>query len=190
MLKRLAFTSIILLLLLIGSFFLLKRDLVLDYWARYFGEEDPREVIARVDTTYGQPKYRLPRKLVYKNLREGDALRYFDTISTDEKSTATIAFNSGLVLELKPNSILVLEKPKDGSSGEVVISFLQGNFEILQQGDKDKVILTKDNEAVDPSGTKIEPTVIPEVEELPTPMMNLRARLTCQEGPPSIFRLI
>lgn len=173
MLKRGLLYIIIFLLLCVGLFFIVKKDAILTWWETYLGDADSRQVVARVESTIGQPKFRLPRKLVYKKLENAQSLRYYDTISTNETSKVTISFLSGLVLELEPNSILVLEKPSDGQGADVVISFLQGNFNVIKKGNAGKVLLTKENKTIDTTGRNVAPIVIEQenilVEETPTP---------------------
>jgi TonB family protein len=183
MFKRILLAAIALVLLLGGTYLILNYETVLIMWDELYGPADTREVVGQVTRTDGHPKLKLPKKLVYKNLREQQQLRYFDTIQTDEKSSVTIAFTNGLVLELEPNSLLVLEKSEDGTNDGVVISFLQGNFKVLQEGTAGKVFLTKDSQVIDTAGrlppketiiiapelSQLEPEATPEEIATPSP---------------------
>ena len=169
MFKRLSLILLAILLVLGGGYLILNYETILSVWDEMYGPKDTREIVAQVTRIEGNPKLKLPKRLVYKNIRESQQLRYYDTIQTDEKSYATIAFTNGLVLDLEPNSLLVLEKSLDGESGGVVISFLQGNFKVVQEGKAGKVFLNKDSQVLDTSG-RLPPkeTIIiaPELDQL------------------------
>ncbi len=169
MFKRFLLLALALLLLLGGGYLILNYETVLSVWDEMYGPKDTREIVALVTRTDGNPKLKLPKRLVYKSIRESQQLRYYDTIQTDEKSHITIAFTNGLVLDLEPNSLLVLEKSQDGESGGVVISFLQGNFKVIQEGKSGKVFLAKDSQVLDTAGRlppKESIIIAPELDQL------------------------
>jgi hypothetical protein len=97
MIKRFALIALAILLLLGGGYLITNYESILDTWDEMYGAKDTREIVGQVTRIDGNPKLKLPKKLVYKNLRESQKLRYYDTIQTDEKSRATVAFNNGLI---------------------------------------------------------------------------------------------
>jgi TonB family protein len=68
-------------------------------------------------------------------------LRAKDTVSTDQDSRAVIKFNSGLRVELEPNSLIIVDDFGSGP-GQLELTFLQGGAKILDQGKGPKLNLS------------------------------------------------
>ncbi len=165
MLRRIVLYTILSLLFLIGIGVLMQRDRISEVYEYYFGEPDSREIIAEASETKGRVRFKLPRRLIYKKLRDEQKLRYFDTITTDANSSVLLSFKDGLQLELGPNTVMVLEKPEDGSGGIVLLSFLRGRYKVRSQGNSKSVI--KGTKALPKIGTLPEPKLIIEEEVIP-----------------------
>lgn len=149
MLKKL----LILLLLVFGIVVLFFKDDILEFWDT-FGNNDTRPVIANVENYSGKVLYKLPEQLVYKKAKQGMPLKSFDTLTTDTDGTAKVRFKEGLLLEVEPNSVLVIEKPEVGSSGVLQITFLRGQYRVIEAGKTGAFVIQRENVVEDPSARK------------------------------------
>lgn len=156
MLKRVG----VVLLLLLGIFLLVFHEPIIEFLNDVFGPKDPRPVVAKIETFSGEVDFKKPKTLSYRKVRAGTELRIQDTIVTGNDSTTIIAFNTGFRLEVDQNSIIIIEQPEAGESGELKITFLRGNFKVLDKGQAGSLILSKDNILQDPSGTVAKPLTI------------------------------
>lgn len=167
MTKRILNVLLLLLALGAGSATLFYHNEISEYLIGLFSDADERPIIAEAKQITGNAQFKLPKKLVYKKLREDQGLRYRDTIMTDANSSLEIHFKSGLALELEPNSLIVLEEPESGNGDDIVISFLQGNYRVIKDNGKLKV--KKQIPVVKPAPISVPvemaaPEVIPEPE--------------------------
>ncbi len=142
----------VILLLVLALFLIVFHEDVIDWFDSMFGPPDKREVIATLEDFSGTVNYKLPKTLVYKKPKRNLGLRDQDTLVTDQDGTAIITFVSGFRLEVTPNSILVIERPQIGEDGAIRITFLRGDFRVLNQGSAGSLILSKDNVLQDPAG--------------------------------------
>lgn len=172
MAKRLPVLIILILALLLIVF----HEDVIERLDTAFGPTDKREIIATLEDYNGTVNYKLPKTLVYKKPRKELGLRDQDTLVTGEDGTAIITFASGYKLEVTPNSIIVIEKPQVGEDGAIRITFLRGDFRVLNQGSAGSLVLSKENIAQDPAGRPppskpIRISVRPSPSPVPSPIL-------------------
>lgn len=147
-------------LFILGLLLIVFHENILEFVQDIFGEKDPRPVIATLDEFSGTVNYKLPKTLVYKKVRKSLGLRDQDTLVTDSESSAIITFvESNFKLEVAANSVIVIEQPQAGEDGIIRITFLRGDFRVLNEGIAGKLIVAKDNELQDPAGRKPAPPI-------------------------------
>lgn len=145
---------------------------------------DPRPIIATLDESEGQVNYKLPKTLVYKKVKPELGLRNQDTLVTGADGKAVVSFTSGFKLEVAPNSVIVIEQPQAGEDGAIRVTFLRGDFKVLNTGTSGKLVLSKDNVVQDAAGrappktpvlVSLKPT--PKVEPLPPPQQTIKTEV-------------
>lgn len=140
------------LLLVLGLLLIVFHENVIEWLDEIFGTPDPRPVIAMLERFDGEVNFKLPKTLVYRKVKVGMNLRDQDTVVTNSQSSAVISFDSGFRLEVASNSIIVVEQPQVGEGGAIRVTFLRGDFRILNQGQGGQLILSKDDKLQDAAG--------------------------------------
>jgi hypothetical protein len=144
--------SALILLLLIGLIIILFHEPIVEMIESAITPADARPVIATMEEHEGAVKFKLPKTLVYKNVKDGLGLRDQDTLVTSSDGTAVISFKSGFKLSVQPNSVIVIEQPQVGADGAIRVTFLRGDFRVLNAGAAGSLILQKDNIVQDAAG--------------------------------------
>ncbi len=139
-------------LLIIGILLIVFQENVTENLRHVFADKDERPVIATLTTYSGKVRFKVPKSLRYDNVKENLKLKDQDTVSTDANSTARIVFDFGFELQVNPNSIIVIEKPKISESGAVQITFLRGDYQVVSKGASGKVVVSKDKKFQDIAG--------------------------------------
>lgn len=150
-------------LLLIGIFLITFQEKISKGLGSIFEDADKRPIIATLTSYKGKVRYKIPKSLHYNNVSENLKLKDQDTITTDTDSTARIVFDFGFELEINPNSLIIVEKPKISESGAIQITFLRGDYKILNAGTGEggKVVVSKNNKFQDIAGrTPLKPIKI------------------------------
>jgi hypothetical protein len=163
--------AVVIILALIALF---SQNKIEDWWREYSFTNDPRPVIAHIETLHNEVQYRPPESLVYHRAKTEMPLHAKDTVATDSSSSAVIAFNNGLKVELQPNSLIIIEDFTSGG-GNIELSFLRGNVKVLNQADgvklkgtslKREKVAANDNEPKDEEPIKLDFAML---EKAPTP---------------------
>lgn len=113
---------------------------------------DDRPTIARVESFDGKVRFKKAQSLRYKNVQGQTELKDQDTLTTDSDSHAKITFASGFEIEVKPNSLVVIENPKKDASGAIQITFLKGEFTVLKSAAPGQVVVSKGHTFQDLAG--------------------------------------
>lgn len=161
------------LILLIGFGTIYYHQEVIDFYNEYYGEPDTRQIIGYMIQPSGEVRHRRPKRLIYKKAKDQFPLRYYDTIQTGPEASVTLKFSSGLEILIEANTLIVLEEPAIGGTGEVLLSFLNGNYKVLKGNAGNLSVRKKKNRAFDPFGKNIlNPMVVKKEEaqeEIPPP---------------------
>lgn len=144
--------SVLILLLLLGLFIIIFHEPVTELTEDIVAPKDPRPVIATLDEYEGDVNYKLPKTLVYKRVRDNMGFRDQDTVVTASDGKAIISFTSGFRLEVTPNSVVVIEQPEVGTDGAIRLTFLRGDYRVLNSGAAGSLLLSKDDMVQDPAG--------------------------------------
>jgi len=91
---------------------------------------DPRPVVAHIDSLNNTVRYRFPTTLIWRKAHEGLDLRDNDTVTTDPDSSTVLSFKSGLKVELEPNSLIVVHN-YGGGPDSLELTFLRGGVKVL-----------------------------------------------------------
>lgn len=156
-------------LLILGLLIIFYHETVIEQVRSVFEPADNRDNVATLTTYKGKVRYKLPKSLKYNNVRENLSLKDQDTLTTDADSTARVVFSDGFELEINPNSMIIIEKPKISSTGAVQITFLRGDYTVVNEGSGEAgkiVIASKDKKFQDVAGRPpLEPIKIKIQEE-------------------------
>ena len=102
---------------------LLFQNRIWDWWQERKLYNDSRPQVAKLSSIYQNVRIRLPESLTYHHARESMPLHAKDTVSTDINSRAVITFNTGLEVELEPNSLITIEDIGKGGDGSLELTF-------------------------------------------------------------------
>lgn len=139
-------------LLLLGFFIIFFHEKIVERIDQSITPADTRETIATIEEFNGKVRYKTANSLKYKNASEKLELKNQDTLTTDADSTAKIAFASGFEIQVEPNSLIVIENPKQDSQGRIQITFLKGDFKVTKKGSANQIIVSKDKKFQDLAG--------------------------------------
>lgn len=149
---------VLILLLLLGAFIVIFHDRLIDQYDELFQPPDPRKVIATLESFDGSVNYKKPKTLRFRKVRPELALRDQDTLVTADGATAILTFEGGYKLEVEPNSIVVIEEPQVGEDGSVRVTFLRGDYRVIDTGSiSGKLLIAKDQNVIDAAGRPAPP---------------------------------
>ncbi len=142
-------------ILILGLLIIFYHEGVIEQVRTWIEPKDARETIAKLTSFKGKVRFKQPKSLKYNNVKNDLSLKNQDTLTTDIDSTARVVFADGFELEINPNSMIIIEKPKVSSTGAVQITFLRGDYTVVNEGSGEAgkiVIATKDNKFQDVAG--------------------------------------
>jgi len=160
--------------LLIGISVILYHESIVEMIDGFLSPKDLRPTIATVQEIDGRVRFKPAKSLRYKNIKKSMELKDQDTLTTDSNSHAKLAFQSGFEIEVKPNSLIIIENPKKDSEGRIQITFLKGDFSVLKSGSPNQVIVSKDKKFQDLAGRTPQQPLKIDLTPPPTPIIDIK----------------
>lgn len=160
--------------LLIGISVILYHESIVEMIDGFLSSKDLRPTIATVQEFDGRVRFKPAKSLRYKNIKKSMELKDQDTLTTDSNSHAKLAFQSGFEIEVKPNSLIIIENPKKDSEGRIQITFLKGDFSVLKSGSPNQVIVSKDKKFQDLAGRTPQQPLKIDLTPPPTPIIDIK----------------
>lgn len=142
----------LIILLILALLIIMFHSQIVDLLDEAFGPKDPRPTIATMESYEGNVNYKKPKTLRYRKVKNAIGLRDQDTLVTDENSRAILAFEGGYRLEVEPNSIVIIEEPQIGEDGTFRVTFLRGDYRVLDVGNVGRLLVAKDKNIEDAAG--------------------------------------
>lgn len=96
--------------------------------------------IARLVHHYNEVQRKPTARVIWETLSDGETLYPGEAIRTTDIAEAKIEFlNTGAIIELEPDSLIVLEENEDG----IALDFLKGNLFVKETGNNNKSLKLK-----------------------------------------------
>lgn len=143
---------LLVLLLLFGFSVIIYHEKIVEGIDQLLSGKDQRQTIAVIQTLDGRVRVKPANTLRYKNANVRQELKDKDTLTTDADSHVKLSFVSGFEIQVEPNSLIVIENPKQDADGRIQITFLKGEFTVLKTGSPNQVIVSKDKKFQDLAG--------------------------------------
>jgi TonB family protein len=135
-------------LLLLGVFFVLFHQNLIQFAETIFAPADNRAQVGTIETFQGEVELHGPEGLNGKLPAKGSAVRHQDTLSTGRRGDVVVRMKNGMLIDVDPESSLFFEQ-----LDYVLITFQKGSFRVLEPGTGlHDVLILKDGMLQDPEG--------------------------------------